>query len=228
MKPLHPGMLSLLRLLRIFISAPFCFSSIHQAFLSASRSMLTTTHFTDEETEAERAAPIHIEGAGARTYTQTLKLCTLNCSAICPSQGILNFPPRPLLMPDYRIPPFQSLLPDSGPSGPEVDSLKARATEFCRQHFQGVGALPGEGDLCPPPPPAEQWATGALKPSIHTQGRGPLVVWATVKGSVCWHHPMILSRLQEQRQRGSIEAQKETFSLRENSGYLCRGREDLA
>lgn len=55
-------------------------------------------------------------------------------------------------MPDYRISPFQSLLPDSGPSGPEVDSLKARTTEFCRQHFQGVGGLPGEGDLCPPHP----------------------------------------------------------------------------
>lgn len=225
MKPLHPGMLSLLRLLRIFISAPFCFSSIHQAFLSASLQHAHNNPFYWWGNWGRESC----SNSHRRYWSQDLHPDTeaLHSQLLCylPFSRDPEFPSASFLMPDYRIPPFQSLLPDSGPSGPEVDSLKARTTEFCRQHFQGVGGLPGEGDLCPPP--AEQWATGALKPSIHTQGRGPLVVWATVKGSVCWHHPMILSRLQEQRQRGSIEAQKEMFSLRENSGCLCGGREDL-
>lgn len=57
--------------------------------------MLAITHLTDEESEAEKVAQTHIEGAGAGFAPRhsSSSICTFNSSATCPSQGILHFPP---------------------------------------------------------------------------------------------------------------------------------------
>lgn len=69
---LHLGMLRMyFETSGILTSAPLLFSSTCGAFLSASLGMLPTTHFTDEETEAENYSNSH-RNARARIHSQTL------------------------------------------------------------------------------------------------------------------------------------------------------------
>lgn len=94
MKSLHLG------ILRMHVEASsicLCHIFVYLASLIISKCFTLNAHYNPfllMRKLRQRVVQIHIESAGTKIYTQTSSssVCTLHCSAFCPSQGMLHFP----------------------------------------------------------------------------------------------------------------------------------------